>query len=359
MQSFFSTISFSRRRLHRTLIGLSLTVPLMAIVACGSGSTPSASTASPATTEAAAESNSATDAPKLALVLSGSSTDQSWDQAAFEAAEKLKEQGVEVAVSEAVDPANVTAVLRQYAEQGYNLIVAHSFSYRDAVFEVAEEFPDVNFAWAGGIGEISENVADYDQPFYQGAYLIGLVAAQLSETGQLGALYGFDIPVCHAMGEAMLAGAKQVRPDATLTSAAVGDWYDVAKAKEAALSQAETGVDFWIGCGQGPTLGQIEAAKEAGGYATGYVGDMSALGPEVVASNLIWNMEPLFQQMLKDTAADSFANQFYKLAVSEGVIQVEIPEAFQDDVGAEVIQAIDDTKAQIASGAIEVPFVPK
>lgn len=350
---------FSRRHLHHTLIGLSLTLPLLAIAACSPGSAPADGADSAETTETAADPAPESDTPRMAIVLSGSSTDQSWDQAAFEAGEALKAQGVEVAVSEAVDPADVAAVLRQYAEQGYDLIVAHSFSYQDAVFEVAEEFPDVNFAWAGGIGETSENVADYDQPFYQGAYLIGLVAAKLSETGKLGALYGFDIPVCHAMGEAMLAGAQQVRPDATLTSAAVGDWYDVAKAKEAALSQAETGVDFWIGCGQGPTLGQIEAAKESGGYATGYVGDMSSLGPEVVASNLIWNMEPLFQQMLNDTAAGSFADQFYKLAVPEGVIQVDVPAEFQDEVGEDVIKAIDETKAQIAAGEVEVPFVPQ
>jgi basic membrane protein A len=339
---------------------LALIFPIIALTACGSDTTPTADAPDTAeTTEATTDAEAAASGQKLALVLSGSSTDQSWDQAAYEAGQALEGQGVALAISEAVDPADVAAVLRQYAEQGYDLIVAHSFSYQDAVFEVAEEFPDVNFAWAGGIGETAENVADYDQPFYQGAYLVGLVAGQLSETGQLGALYGFDIPVCHAMGEAMLAGAQQINPDATLTSAAVGDWYDVAKAKEAALSQAETGVDYWLGCGQGPTLGQIEAAKEAGGYATSYVGDMSSLGPEVVASNLVWNMQPLFQQMLDDTAGDTFADQFYKLAVPDGVIQVEVNPGFQDQVGPEVLANIEQTKEKIAAGEVEVPFVPQ
>ncbi|PSN75882.1 BMP family ABC transporter substrate-binding protein, partial [filamentous cyanobacterium CCP4] len=315
------------------------------ITACSSGPSPDTTEAEP--TESREEMVS--EAPKLALVLSGSSTDQSWDQAAFEAREALKAEGVEVAVSEAVDPADVAAVLRQYAEEGYDLIVAHSFSYQDAVFQVAQEFPEVNFAWAGGIGETAENVADYDQPFYEGAYLVGLIAAELSKTGKLGALYGFDIPVCHAMGEAMLAGAQSVLPEATLTSTAVGDWYDVAKAKEAALSQAETGVDFWIGCGQGPTLGEIEAAKEVDGYATGYVGDMSSLGPEVVAANLIWNMEPLFEAMLADTAAGDFADQYYRMGIPEDVIQVEVAPEFQDDVGDETISGLKSTKEEIAN----------
>ena len=44
----------------------------------------------------------------------------------------------------------------------------------------------------------------------------------MSKSGVLGALYGFDIPVCHAMGEALLAGAKTVNPKATLIQTAVG-----------------------------------------------------------------------------------------------------------------------------------------
>ncbi|MEB3210479.1 MAG: BMP family protein [Leptolyngbyaceae bacterium] len=353
-----TNLSFNHR-LRSALLGVTVAVPLLMLGACSTE--PAATDSADATDEStdAATETPDSEAPRLALVLSGSSTDQSWDQAAFEAGEALKAEGVDVAVSEAVDPADVAAVLRQYAEEGYDLIVAHSFSYQDAVFQVAQEFPDVNFAWAGGIGETAENVADYDQPFYQGAYLVGLIAAELSKTGKLGALYGFDIPVCHAMGEAMLAGAKEVRPDATLTSAAVGDWYDVAKAKEAALSQAETGVDFWIGCGQGPTLGQIEAAKEVEGFATGYVGDMSSLGPEVVASNLVWNMKPLFDQMLEDTANETFSDQFYNLGVPDDVIKIEVTSEFQDDVSDEVIKALDETKAKIASGELEVPFVPQ
>lgn len=347
-------------RFRSLAASLALSLPLLAIAACNSSSTTDTATSETSeTAETAPAEETGEEAIEFALILSGSSTDQSWDQAAFEASQTLEADGVTVAVSEAVDPADVAAVLRQYAEEGYDLIVAHSFSYQDAVFQVAQEFPEVNFAWAGGLNRTSTNVADYDQPFYEGAYLVGLVAAQLSETGKLGGLYGFDIPVCHAMGEAMLAGAKTVRPDATLTSAAVGDWYDVAKAREAALAQAETGVDFWIGCGQGPTLGQIEAAKEVEGFATGYVGDMSSFGPEVVAVNLIWNMEPLFEQMLADTTGDTFANQYYQLAIADDVIQVVVTPAFEAAVGEEGLKALETARDQIASGELAVPFVPQ
>jgi basic membrane protein A and related proteins len=341
------------------VINLALLVTLGIAAGCTAPTTTSnSSTASPAPTESPQAS---ADAPKgkLALVLPGQPNDQSWDQAAFEAANALKGKGVDVAIAEAVTPADAPRVLRKFADAGYTTIVAHSFNFQDAVFQVAKDYPNVNFAWAGGIKRTAANVADYDQPFYQGAYLVGLVAADLSKSGKLGAVYGYDIPVCHAMGKAMLAGAKTKRPDAQLVASAAGDWYDIAKAKEAAAAQAETGVDFWIGCGQGPTLGTIQAAKDKGGFATSYVGDMSSQGPNTVAANLIWNMEPLFTKMLDDTAKGSFKDQFYQMAIAEDTIRVDINPGFKEKVSAETMKAVEETQSKIASGALKVPFVPK
>jgi basic membrane protein A and related proteins len=230
--------------------------------------------------------------PDVGLVLIGPKNDRSWAAAAYRALEAEAAEGSRTAFAESVPDADVARVMRDYVDQGFGVIVAHSFSYQDAVLEVAAEAPQTNFAWAGGIDGTAENVSDYDQPFYEPAYLVGILAGHVSESGRLGALYGFDIPVCHAMGEAMLAGAKTANPEATLTVTAVGDWGDVSAAKEAGLAQVDTaGVDYWIGCGEGPTLGSIEAAKETGGYATGYVGDMSELGPRrcLPASSGTWS----------------------------------------------------------------------
>ncbi len=348
------------RMLRRSVLSLLLVTPVMVLAACGPTPTTTESP-SPATGSSPAASSPSTEgkAGKFALILNGPPTDKSWNQRAYEAALALKAKGVDVVISESVPPGDSERVLRQYAEAGYSPIVAHSFNYGDPVFKVAKEYPKINFAYAGGIGKVTENVADYDQPFYQGAYLVGIVGAKLSKTGKFGALYGFDIPVCHAMGEAMLAGAKTINPKATLTSAATGNWDDVAKAKEAALSQAETGVDFWIGCGQGPTIGQFEAAKTKGGFATSYVGDMSSLAPDVVAVNLLWDMEPLFMKMIEDTKDGKYASQFYKLGVADGVIKVEVNPAFKDKVGADQIKLIEETTKKISTGEVKVPFVGK
>ncbi len=301
----------------------------------------------------------ATEAEGVAVVMIGPWDDNSWNAAAVNALDALENDDIRTAYSENIDVPDAARVLREYADEGYTLIVGHTFSFQDAVFEVADEYPNLHFAWPGGINRTAANVADYDQPFYEAAYPIGVIAGYMSESGTLGALYGFDIPVCHAMGEAFLAGAQSVNPDVNLLVTSVGDWVDVANAKEAALAQADAGVDFWIQCGEGPTLGAIEAAKERGGYVTGYAGDMTENGPDVVLLNLIWNLEPLFSQMLEDIEAGTFADTFYTLGVAEDVLQVGYNEGLKSQIPAEAIEAADQAIADIKSGDLVVPFIPE
>jgi basic membrane protein A len=302
----------------------------------------------------------ATSAPKdkIAVVMIGPMDDNSWNEVAYNALKTLESQGAEVAYAENISTDDAARALREYAGQGFNVVVAHTFNFQDAVFQVAPEYADVDFAWPGGIDRTDTNVADYDQPFYQAAYPIGVLAAYMSKTGKIGALYGYDIPVCHSMGEAMIAGAKTVNPDAELVVTEVGDWGDVAKAKEAALAQADAGVDFWINCGEGPALGSIEAAKEKGGYVTGYVGDMSENGPDVVLVNLMWQLEPLFSQMLSDSKAGTFANKYYQYGLAEDGVGVKYNDALKSQIPAEALTAVDQTISDIKSGKVTVPFVP-
>lgn len=344
-------------------IALVLMVVALVLTACAPTASPAqpapASTQAPAPTTAPEAAAPVGDKGSLAVVLTGPWDDNSWNEAGYTAAQELGKQGYKIAYSENVKDADAPRVLREYADKGFNMIVAHSFSFGDAAFQVAQEFPKTNFAWGGGIKKTAKNVADYDQPFYQAAYPLGMVAGKMSKTGKLGALYGFDIPVCHAMGEALLAGAKTVNPNAELIVTAVGDWVDVAKAKEAALAQADAGVDYWIECGEGPALGAIEAAKERGGYVTGYVGDMTENGPQVVLANIMWDLVPMFTKMMEQTKGGTFDNPWYAYGVPEGALKLKFNDALKSKIPADALAAADKAFADVQSGKFVVPFVPE
>lgn len=315
---------------------------------------PAATEAPPAPTVAAPKS-----AGSLAVILTGPWNDHSWNESAYVSAKSLEKKGVKVGISESVSNADVARVLRQYAEEGYEVIIGHSYGYGDAVFEVAKEYPKTSFAWAGGINKTAKNVADYDQPYYQMEYPLGILAGYMSKTGKLGALYGFDVPVCHSEGVAFLAGARTVNPSAQLIVSEVGDWVDVAKGKEAGLAQADAGVDYWVMCGESAALGALEAAKERGGYVTGHVGDFSEIGKEHVLAGMIWNLEPIFQIMLDQTHAGTFNAPWYSFGVKEGGVELKWNDSMKSQVPPEAVKAVEQAIADIKSGKFVVEYVPE
>ena len=298
---------------------------------------------------------------RMAVLLSGTVDDLSWNyqmqQAALQVAE---EHGFEVDFSEKVPAAEAERVIREYADTGYNFIIAHSFSYGETLFNVAPDYPEVNFAWPGGIEKTAENVADYDQPFYQAAYILGMEAGGVSETGVFSFLSGFDIPVCHSMFESFKLGAQETNPDAEVLYTVVGDWADVAKAKEAVLAHVAAGADYVASCGFGPTLGAIEAAEESGIYASSYVGDMSSIAPDNVALSMIWDLYPLISLFADEIEEGTFMpGKFYSFGVADDALKVVVNPNLADLVPDEVMQASDDVIQQIKDGSFEVPYIPE
>jgi len=77
--------------------------------------------------EPAAEEAAEDDAGSLAVVLTGPWDDNSWNEAGYNATMALGEQGVKVTFSENVGDGDAQRVIREYAEEGYDMIVAHSF----------------------------------------------------------------------------------------------------------------------------------------------------------------------------------------------------------------------------------------
>ena len=370
-----STTNHHRGRLLRRTAAAVVALGLVA-AACGgdddddagSATTEGAAATTPAGTDGATDTTASGattpaasgDAPKLAVVYSADWQDGSWGEFAYDGANALMEEGAvsEVSLQDNVQPgADAQNALRALADDGFNPIVAHSFNYGDDVKAVAAEYPETLFIYAGGFGDVAGNVGDYSQPFWEPAYLEGILAAGTVD-GTVAGAGGFDIPVCRAMKNAFLAGAQEIDPDTTGDFVAVGDWYDVQLAKEAAVAQGDAGARRYIGCGQGPTFGQIEAANENGGVSMGYVGDMSDVGPSVLAS-FTWNLKALFQLMVDDVVAGKTEAQYYEVLLKDGGMEVVINPAWEDKISADAMATYETQLAAIMDGSFEVPYDDK
>lgn len=325
---------------------------VLALVAAGCGDDSESSSGSGA---------SADGKPKLAVVYSGPFKDGSWAEQGQKAAEKLKADGVvsEIKLQDGVKVgADAQRVLESLARDGWNPIIAHSFNYGDDVKAVAKKFPNTIFLYAGGFGDVAENVGDYSQPFHESAFLQGILAAGATKSGKTAGAGGFEIPVCKAMSNAFLEGVKLIRSDTTGSFLAVGDWEDVAKAKEATLGQANGGATMFIGCGQGPTYGGIETAKDKGGVAFGYVGDMNARADSVVAS-MLWQLDKPWKMAVEDVAAGKTKARYYDAGTKDGALEIVISPKWKDKISADAMKLYEQRLADVKSGKLTVPFNDK
>jgi len=337
-------------------------VPLAALVsvtaACGGDDDGAAETTAD-TTDAAAPAD---DLLRVGLLIHEPPNDLAWAQVAYESARSLEAEGViQLTVLEEVseDGPSTRRAVEGLVEDGVELIVAHSFNYGEPLKDIIGNFPDVAFAYAGGFGDNSDNLADYDQPFYEAAFLAGILAGGITETGIVGGTAGFNIPVCHSMIEAFRLGAElSYGEPVRKIEQYIGSWVDAARTREAVLAGIEQGADVWIACGVQD--GTIEAAREANVTAIGYVMDQSPLAPENVMASIIWNFDEILRAMVADVEAGTFTPaQYYAIGFVDNGTTVQLNPEYGREIPAEVIELVEQYEADMRAGTFEVPYVPE
>jgi basic membrane protein A len=259
------------------LIAALLIVAVLAS-ACAPAATP---TAAPT---AAAEGTKP--AHKVAVLFPGTVSDQSWNQWGYEGLKKAEaECNVEIAYAENVSQDAQIETMRNYAAQGYDIIIGHGGEYTDSAFSVAKEYPNFQFAITNGV-KAGGNVSGLKISYRQMGYLAGVLAAYMTKSNYLGMVVGEEIAICNEGFEGFTTGAqetgKTLGKDIKTKMVATGNWADVSKAREAGLALIAEGVDVLYHVLDTADAGLIAAAQDKGVYAIGLYRDSSNLGPKAV-----------------------------------------------------------------------------
>ena len=335
----------SRRvQLIGTIAGLAL---LLALVA-GCAAPPA--TQAPAPTQAAAAP--AAKPVKVALILPGRADDVSWNQAAYEGmqnAVKNAKVPVELKVVEQVyDPVAIEPALRDYAQQGYDLVVGHGFQFQEPIIKVASDFPKAHFAIGTGY-KLADNVGVYDVKLEQGGYLMGIIAGLLTKTNLIGVVGGVDVSEIHRGHAAFMQGVKSVNPDAKVLNNFVGDFNDLAGAKEAALSQMKAGADILWQSGDGIGLAVLGACKEQKKLCMGNIAKQNDLAPDSVVSSFVYNWAPVYDQMIDEIGANQFGNKKYWIEFGNQGVSFAFNDAIKSKIPAEALTKFEEAKKQFRS----------
>ncbi|MCD8371015.1 MAG: BMP family ABC transporter substrate-binding protein [Clostridiales bacterium] len=363
-----------KRILALALAG-AMTASLAACGGSGSSSSSSQATAAAAAdsgAEAAAEDSgdggSEAKKDKIAYVV-GYLGDKSFNDSGEVGMNTLRSEGWEAKTIEVGDETKADKwedSILDVIDEGYHYIVASS-SYRDILLKLADEYPENQFVLFDDsleADQIPENLAVIFYAQNEGSYMVGQLAAGMTETGVVAVNVGIDGPVIADFVTGFINGASDYDPDIKVVKATVGSWTEPAKMKELCLSQArDQQADVFYQVAGGSGGGLFEACKELGTWAIGVDSDQyeyykNSENPELA--------DVILTSMLKNVG-DSLVSFFHSVEAGEdvwgkenhlGLKQNSVGyvdnEFFQENVPQEVRDKMAESQEKILAGEITV-----
>ncbi len=184
---------------------------LMAAVACG------------AIGVGLATSATAADVKSIAILTPEEPTDFGWNQQGHDAAKAVAEKyGLEFMPATGLGYGDVHPQLRELADDGASLMIAHASGYNTAAPEIGAEKgvpvaivdkPDAN---KKGL------VADYTLSGHEGAYLAGILAARTTKTKSVGIVVSGEPPSWNSQSAAFAQGVKAADSSVKVLYAVIG-----------------------------------------------------------------------------------------------------------------------------------------
>lgn len=229
--------------------------------------------------------------------------EQQWVSRIDKALKAAQERGdITYTFSENVANTDYERVMREYAEQGMDLVVGEAFAVERAARKVAAEYPNTAFLMGSSFGPAQPNFSVFDNWIHEPSYLSGMIAGATTKSNIIGMVGGYAIPEVNRLMHAFMDGATAVNPDVKFLVTFINSWYDPPKAKEAAFAMIDKGADIMYA----ERFGVSDAAKEKGLLAIGNVIDTSADYPGTILSSALWHMEPTIDRAISQVQGGSF-----------------------------------------------------
>ncbi|KAF0109247.1 MAG: membrane protein [Anaerolineaceae bacterium] len=228
----------------------------------------------------------------------GKIDDKSFNQSAWEGVQQSKTDGVAdwVQYIETTDAKDYDKNIATFADAGYDAIVTVGFALGEATAAAAIAYPNIYFigvdqfqAWPYDTDTANDiaNLAGLNFPEDQAGFLVGALAAMMTETGKIGGVFGTDaVPPVWRFGEGYRAGALYINPDIEIFIVYHSDvgfdktFTDPEWGAQTADSMIDNGADVIFGGGGKTGNGAVVEAALRGVYAIGVDTDQYYTLPE-------------------------------------------------------------------------------
>ena len=223
----------------------------------------------------------------------------------------------------------VKNAVKEFDQAGVTLLFGNGHEFAEYFSEIAGEYPHIQFVSINGEAS-EENTTSLNFDGYAMGYFGGMVAAKMTESGEIGIIPAFD---WQPEVQGFIDGAKCQNENVTVHVSAVGNWNDIDSGLQKFEEQRADGVDIFYPAGDGFNVPIIEKVKENGLFVIGYVSDQHDLGAKTVLTSTVQHVDQLFL-----LAAEKFNNgtlesgnynfDFKEGAITLGEFSSVVPEDF-------------------------------
>ena len=240
---------------------------------------------------------------------------------------------MEIAYSENMfNVPDAASAIRDYASQGFDLVIAHGSQYGTSLQQIAPDFPETSFAWGTSLETFQKdgitNVFAYQAEAQQGGYVLGAVAALLSKTGKLGESGPVEAGDAKLYMDGFKAGALATKPGVDVAVTYTGSFSDVSLMSAAAETLIANGADMLTGSSQS-VVGAIGVAKDKNAYWFGTQWDQTSLAPETVVASQVYDWTGIINDMIASRKAGVLGGKAYTLTFKNNGLVIQYNSAIE------------------------------
>lgn len=244
-------------------------------------------------------------------------------------------------------PAQLADALRQLAQTGASLVIAHGGQNDAAACTVAAAYPNTRFAVSQGSVRGS-NLSSYEVCQEHSAFLAGVAAAQLTRTGVVGHISGIRVRPGLLGRAAYAAGVAAGNPLARLLTTFCGTQDDAAVAERVAQAQIAAGADIIFTMLNAAMPGAMAASRAGGTRLIGNVRDWVASDPQLFAGSAMADVGLGVYEACRDVAQGKWHGDHIRRMGAENPAAVRLQLA--PNVPAGVAQRIQEWQRRLVSG---------
>lgn len=292
---------------------------------------------------------------KVALIAPSARTDLAFTQSMHHALLNLaKKYGFELSVSEnQFVVANAANIIRQYADQGYDLVIAHGSQYGGTIEQLAPLFPKTSFAWGtAGTTFGQPNVYAYEAKSQEGGYVNGYIASLMSKTKVLGVIGPIAVGDAKLYVDGFVAGAKAQSKKTVVNVAYTGSFSDPSlMSKQASVFVAQK-ADVLTGSSQS-VVGALTVVRENNLKWFGTQWTQASIAPGNVVATQMYDWMPPLNQIITRVQSGKLGGVSFRISLKNGGERIQFNKAAKTPKAIQ--EAAKKVVERIVSGKIVVP----